>query len=54
LVQFGSDISVFDLCTLFDVVEHVDDPQKSLKNIAAHSRYVIKEANRNFWGMAQI
>ena len=35
------DVNVFDLVTLFDVVEHVVDPEKLLQYVAAHSRYVM-------------
>lgn len=39
--KWNGDIRVFDLITLFDVVEHVVDIESFLQNVAAHSKYVI-------------
>ncbi len=38
---WDGDIAVFDLVTLFDLVEHLVDPEAFLRHVAARSRYVM-------------
>ena len=39
--QWNSDVRCFDLISLFDVVEHVVDPESFLRQVSARSRYVL-------------
>ena len=39
--HWSGDVKKFDLVTLFDVVEHVVDPESFLRNISARSKYVM-------------
>lgn len=39
--EWSGDVAVFDLLTLFDLVEHLVDPEAFLQHVAAHSRYAM-------------
>lgn len=38
---WNGNINIFDLVTLFDVVEHIVNPKLFLQHVATHSRYVM-------------
>lgn len=39
--QWNGDISIFDLITLFDVIEHVVDPFSFLNYISKHAKFIM-------------
>ena len=39
--EYNGSIKIFDLVTLFDVVEHIVNPEKLLKQVASRSKYVM-------------
>lgn len=39
--QWNGDVSRFDLISLFDVVEHIVDPETFLRQVSARSKYVM-------------
>lgn len=41
IAKCDKDLGMFDLVTLFDVVEHIDNPESFLKIIASHSKYIM-------------